>query len=285
MSKMKFGNVALYCKGWYKHRDNNNIPIMWMDLAHCINADGWSVFSKKEVATWCMHRFDEWKDELNIDFSSLWHHIEEHRRWWDWQHDDKLSIEDAIIWTMYSLIGNTEFKKFDGKPYLPDARVLPLHYIEAYISPMEFRREGDTYQFAQMHSELMESIQKAFPDGVKQCYEVGAWVRDDSFEYVERTLSGKSYKDVLVINGSDSLLTCKKFIINGDVIINHHNVPISYEDEIGWDSELIKDSPQYLDLGIYEHCIDFDTNQVYVVYAEKTDYGYIARNIKEQQIK
>ena len=38
---MRFGNVALYCKGWYKHRDGS-VKNMWMDMLHCINADGWS---------------------------------------------------------------------------------------------------------------------------------------------------------------------------------------------------------------------------------------------------
>ena len=37
---MRFGNVALYCKGWYQHR-SNSVKTMWMDMLHCINADGW----------------------------------------------------------------------------------------------------------------------------------------------------------------------------------------------------------------------------------------------------
>lgn len=278
MNKMKFGNVALYCKGWYAHRDGNDIPNMWMDLAHCIHADGWTVFSKKDVATWCMNRFDDWKDVLHLDFHKLWEGINDHRRQWDWHHDDKLSIEDAVIWTMHGLIACADRDKFDGAPFMPDERVLPLKYEHAYYYP----GISEEYHFAAMHCDVEEDIKKMFPDGVKQTRKNGSWVRDDSFDYIESILIGKSWKKVLVKNGSDSLIDCEEFIVTGKFFKNSGNEPLVVEQEHVWDDGSIsKNFEQYLRLGIYDGCKDFDLDKEYIIRAKKDDYGYILKSIKE----
>lgn len=275
---MKFKNVALYCKGWYNHRDRNNIPIMWMDLAHCINADGWTVTSKNEVATWCMHRFDDWKKELHIDFSIFWQHVEDHHRQWDWNHDTKLSIEDAIIWTMYTLISMANRDNFDGVPFLPDERVLPLHYRKACYFP----NISKEYCFADMHCDVQKRINKSFPNGIKQTREVGSWVNYNSFEYVEGLLKNKSWKDVLVINGSDSLLDCEEFIVTGKFLKVSGNEPLVIEKEHIWeDGSISENFKQYLRLGIYDNCIDFEEDKKYIIRASKDIYGYVLKSVKE----
>lgn len=73
--KHEFNNCAAWAKGWYKRRPN--IKAWWMDLAHCINIDGWCcVLTKTDVVQWILHRFDEdqewWRQETAMfNFSSF----------------------------------------------------------------------------------------------------------------------------------------------------------------------------------------------------------------------
>ena len=63
---MKLNHTALYCKGWYKAREGG-IKTMWMDMAHCIHADGWSPYTKEDVANWCLIRLDKMRKDKNFN--------------------------------------------------------------------------------------------------------------------------------------------------------------------------------------------------------------------------
>ena len=67
---MKLNHTALYCKGWYKAREGG-IKTMWMDMAHCIHADGWSPQTKEDVANWCLIRLDEMRNDKKFNKTNM----------------------------------------------------------------------------------------------------------------------------------------------------------------------------------------------------------------------
>ena len=99
---MRFGNVGLYCKGWYKYR-HGGCKNMWMDMIHCINADGWLLWSKYDVVTWCMHHMDDMRKDENfpnkhqLDLSYFWNEVNEIMRRDEWHYHEGIDFEHVII--------------------------------------------------------------------------------------------------------------------------------------------------------------------------------------------
>ena len=266
---MKFSNVVAYCKGWYAKR--GDVDTMWMDLAHCINVDGWSVFTKKDVANWCMHRIDDWKDDIpNLSYFNLIYDINDNKRRYDWYRNDgkTLSFEDAIIWTFYSYISAMDGNKFT-EGVRPSNEVLPFRLNNACYYP----NISNKYHFAEMMCDRLAEIERMFPDYPEQ--KLKEWY---SFEKRESQLAGrdKHWENVLVRCGTDSLLDCKEVVVSGKTLNNSGNIKF--------------DGEHYFDMNIYYHC-KFDPDKEYIVrYAEEIHsrgeererIEYVIKSIKEK---
>ena len=252
---MKFGNVALYCKGWYQHR-SNKVNTMWMDMLHCINADGWSLWSKDDVVDWCLHRMDAMREDPNfphknqLDLTYFWKEINDMIRRNEWYYHEELDMKDAIILHYRNIISNLESKYFDELLVKPNPNVLPLHYGEAYYNDGQYRPNHEPdFEFAEMHCDVIEKINKMFPDYEEQ------EIEDGEFEYQEGWIRGKKWQDVVVLIGSDSLLDCEEVELSGKFLNNTHNG--HYKDD------------EFLDLNIYEHTKNFDNDKTYVCRVKK----------------
>lgn len=261
---MKFGNVALYCKGWYKVR--GNVDKWWMDFVHCIDADGWTVQTKQDVATWCLHRLDELRNDPlfgykhQLDLSYFFNEVNETIRRAKWYDIIDLSQEDAIIAVYRSIISNSPKEYFEDGGVKPNENVLPLSYREAWYDDGKYSHEPKLYP-ADMREDVMKRIDEMFPNHIDQ------EIKDGRFDEIESYIRNKSYKDVVVINGSNSLLTCKEVVLKGSNIKQH-----VYGDSV-------------LFLGIYEYCNDIDPDKEYTVRIEgKPDYWgdieYTVKSIK-----
>ena len=276
---MKFGNVVLYSKGWYQHRGDSDK--VWMDLIHCISADGWTLFNKKEVVTWCLHRLDEMKeDELlrnnknMLSLSRLYEEVNRCKSFWNyWHHDEELSTDDAIIAVFLSTVSCLEKTCF-SEGVRPSELVLPLTYRDAYYDDGKYNTDHKpSFKFAQMHCDVMKRIEEFFPDSKEQDPKSIYFIED--FETIESNIRGKKIEDVLVLNGSDNLNDCIEVTLGGDDII--HNFYI-----------FVNRKKVYLDKGIYEHCIDFSNNTQYTVRIQKKESTwdwdepeYVIRSIKK----
>ena len=247
---MRFGNVALYCKGWYKHRDHS-VKNMWMDLLHCINADGWLVCTKNDVATWCIHRMDDMRQDSNypykhqLDLSYFWNEINNIKRRDIEYYHEGIDFEDAIIYFYCDIISSLESKYFNELLVKPNENVLPLHYSEAYYSDgtYSFNHEP-SFTFADMHCDVIERINKSFGDFEDQD------IKPDEFEKIEGWIYGKNWEDVAVICGTDSLLDCEEIEVSGELMCNPGNVKFTNEG--------------FLDLNIYNHCVNFNKEKIYL---------------------
>lgn len=246
---MKFGNVALYCKGWYQHR-SNKINTMWMDMLHCINADGWSLWSKDDVVDWCLHRMDAMREDKNfphknqLDLTYFWKEVNDILRRNEWYYNEELDIKDAIILHYRNIISNLESKYFDELLVKPNPNVLPLHYNEAYYNDGQYRPNHEPdFEFAEMHCDVIDKINKMFPDHKEQD------IKDGEFEYQEAWIRGKKWEDVVVLIGSDNLNDCEEVILSGEFLNNTHNK--HYKDD------------DFLDLNIYEHTVNFENKSHY----------------------
>ncbi len=203
---MKLGNVALLCKGWYKMRDNNRLDLFWMDMAHAINADGWTMESKHDVVTWCMHRLDDMRDNPKLanyknqfTFSKLYDDINDWIRRASWNNME-LSREDAIIWTYRGIVSNLDNSCFDEE-LKPDMRVLPLKLHEAWYDDGKYSKAPKLYP-AQMMCDYIENVNKIIPNAKDQD------IREDEYDWVEGFLKKDSWKDVQIILGEDNLNDC-----------------------------------------------------------------------------
>jgi hypothetical protein len=252
---MKFGNVALYCKGWYKHRDGG-VKTMWMDMLHCINADGWSLWSKEDVVEWCIHRMDSLREDENfpykhqLDLTYFWKEINDIIRRDEWYYHEGLDMNDAIILHYRNIISNIEGKYFNELLVKPNPNVLPLNYQGAYYSDGKYRPNNEPeFTFADMHCDLIEKINEMFPNHEEQ------EIKDSEFEYQEAWIRGKNWQDVVVLVGSDNLNDCEEVELKGKFLKNTHNE--HYKDD------------DFLDLNIYEHTINFDENKTYVCRVKK----------------
>ena len=252
---MRFGNVALYCKGWYKYR-HGNCKNMWMDMIHCINADGWSLWSKGDVVNWCMHRMDDMRKDENfpnkhqLDLSYFWNEVNEIIRRDSWHYHEGLDFEDAIILHFRNIISNLEGKYFNEDLVKPNEHVLPLNYNEAYYSDGKYGiNHKPIFTFADMHCDIIEKINKMFPNYKEQ------EIDNDEFEKTEAWIHGKKWEDVVVLIGTDSLLDCEEYEISGRILNNANNIYFKDEDLIN--------------LNIYDHTINFDDNKTYVCRVKK----------------
>ena len=252
---MKFGNVALYCKGWYQHR-SNSVKTMWMDMLHCINADGWSLWSKEDVVEWCIHRMDALREDDNfpyksqLDLTYFWKEVNDIVRQDEWHYHEGLDYRDAIILHYRNIISNTEGKYFNELLVKPHKEVLPLHYGEAYYSDGKYHPNHEpNFTFSEMHCDVIDRINKMFTNYKDQEIEEG------EFERQEAWIRGKKWQDVLVLIGSDSLLNCEEVELSGKFLNNSHN-------------EYYKDV-YFLDLNIYDHTVNFDNNKNYVCRVKK----------------
>lgn len=252
---MRFGNVALYCKGWYKYR-HGSCKNMWMDMLHCINADGWSLWSKNDVVTWCMHRMDDMRNDDNfpnkhqLDLSYFWNEVNEIKRRDEWYYHEGIDFEDAIILHYRNIISNLEIKYFNELLVKPNENVLPLHYSEAYYCDGKYSFNHEpSFTFADMRCDVMERINKSFGDFEDQD------IKEDEFEKTEGWIRGKKWEDVEVICGTDSLLDCEEVEVSGELMCNPGNVKFTDED--------------FLDLNIYDHCINFDKEKTYLCRVKK----------------
>ena len=259
---MRFGNVALYCKGWYQHR-SNGVKTMWMDMLHCINADGWNLWSKEDVVEWCMHRMDDLRKDENfphknqLDFTYFWKEINDIIRRDEWHYHEGLDINDAIILHYRNIISNLEGKYFNEVLVKPNPNVLPLNYQGAYYNDGKYHpNHKPSFAFADMHCDIIKRIDEMFPDYNDQLVEA------DEFEYQEAQIRGKKWQDVLVLIGSDNLLDCEEVKLSGKFLNNTH-------------SEHYKDN-DFLDLNIYEYTINFDNEKNYICRVKKiiTYYGW-----------
>ena len=247
---MKFGNVALYCKGWYQMRPGS-MKNMWMDMLHCINADGWSLCTKDDVVTWCLHRMDDLRNDENfthknqLELSYFWREINDTINRDRWYYKRNLDYEDAIIIHFYHLIGYTEMNCFNENLVKPNENVLPLSYHDAYYNDGKYSSDHKpSITFADMHCDVMERIENSFANFKDQN------IKDNEFEETEGWIRGKNWEDVLVILGTDSLLDCEEVEVSGELLCNSGNV--RYKDD------------DFLDLNIYEHCVNFDKTKKYL---------------------
>ena len=238
---------------------------MWMDFIHCINADGWSLMTKKDVVEWCLHRMDDlMKDEKfthknRLDLSTFYKEVNDYIRRDEWHYHEGLDVDDAIILYYRSLISNAEQDCFEEGGVKPHPSVLPLHYSPAYYNDGKYTPDHKpSFTFADMHCDVLERINKFFLDHVEQ--EPNRW---GDFEYIEGWMTEKSWKDVWVLNGTDSLLDCFEDTLSGEFLKHTHNN--HYKDE------------DFLNLNIYEHCTDFEDDKRYVCRIKKVvdEYGWV----------
>lgn len=252
---MRFGNVALYCKGWYQHRQGG-VKTMWMDMLHCINADGWSLWSKEDVVEWCLFRMDALREDENfphknqLDLHYFWKETNDIIRRDEWYYHEGLDMKDAIILHYRNIISNLEGKYFNELLVKPNPEVLPLHYGQAYYSEGKYTVSHEPeYTFADMYCDVIEKINKMFPDHIEQD------IKEGEFEYQEGWIRGKEWQNVVVLIGSDSLLDCEEVNISG-YLLNHADYK-KYKDD------------EFLDLNIYAHTVNFDDNKTYVCRVKK----------------
>lgn len=203
---MKLGNVALLCKWWYKMRDNNRLDLFWMDMAHAINADGWTVQSKKDVVTWCMNRLDNMRDDPKLanyknqfKFSRLYDEINGCIRRASWRKIE-LSQEDAIILVYRDIVSNLDNNCFDER-LKPDARVLPISLQEAWYDDGRCSDAPKLYP-AEMMCDYMAKVNKIMPDAKDQD------IYEDDYDWIESFLKKESWKDVQIELGEDNLNDC-----------------------------------------------------------------------------
>ena len=252
-----FGNVVAYAKNFYEHRDN----AQWMDMIHCIQADGWFVWSKQSVAAWCLNRMDELKEDKDfpcgnmLKFSQLLGKMEEYQNYYG--AEDQC---EAIMLYYINIIFHTDGSYFTDT-LLPSEKVLPLRFLGSSFVLGK-------YTPSEMHSDYIERCKKVLGN-----YTIQNNIGDRSFDMIEGGIRNKSYKDVLVRTGSDNLNDCKEYIMTGSEIMcgTYDSLP--------------------LDINIYEHCDDIKTDEKYIVRMQKlshkilgyTDIEYKIRSIAEMK--
>lgn len=251
---MKLNHTALYCKGWYKTREGG-VKTMWMDMAHCIHADGWSPLTKGDVANWCLIRLDEMRNDKNFNKTNmidLYHFISEmisNKNRAKNFYNEELDMYDLIILTYRNVIMGCNFDCFT-ETVKPNPDVLPVNLQPAWYS----ERECKLYP-AMMMCDYMKDVERLLPnakDDVDTFY---------SFEHVESAIRIKNWKDVVVINGSDNLNECfEKKVTGYELKRKMLNEKDQYGDEV------------YIDMNIYNYVADFDDDTVYTCRFKQGDY-------------
>lgn len=203
---MKLGNVVLLCKNWYKMRDSNRLDLFWMDMAHAINADGWTVKSKCGVVAWCMNRLDDMRDDPKLanyknqfKFGRLYSEIDGWIRRASWNNIE-LSREDAIIWVYRDIVSNLDNSCFDER-LKPDMYVLPLSLQESWYDDGRYSKEPKWHP-AEMMCDYMAKVNEIMPDAKDQD------ICKDDYDLIESFLKKESWKDVQIELGEDNLNDC-----------------------------------------------------------------------------
>jgi hypothetical protein len=250
---MKFNNVVLYCKGWYKSREGG-IKTMWMDIAHCLDADGWTMWNEHEVAEWCLFRLDDlrkdplFKNKSQLDLSRFIGEVQDNIRRAKWYYDEEISMDTAIILAYRNIISNSEKSCFDSG-VKPNRNVLPLHYQEAWYDDGKYSHEPKLYP-CEMDCDYQEKVKEHFPDYEDQ------EIEDGRFEHVEGYLDIKNINDVVVIVGTDSFLDCVEINVTGKQII----------------SGKLNDNDT-IDKNIYRHA-EIDPDKKYIIRATEEPFVY-----------
>ena len=251
-----FNNCAAWAKGWYKRRDN--IKSWWMDLAHCIHADGWcGIYSKKEVVNWILHQFDTnynwWKDGCNTEFGFAGFNQFKLKSETIYR-GLNLDEDDLVILYYKSLLSN----KTIIKGFRPSEYVLPLYYAPAYYYDGTSKGFGITYTPADMKCDVLYRIEKIFPADkfLEQKFDSAA--ERNMFQNIESFLVEKNWNDVVLpLNYEDKASIILE--VSGKSLKNYHvDVSFTYKGE----------QYDYVNLGIYEHSIGFSDESTYKLYVE-----------------
>lgn len=266
----KFTNCSAWAKGWYQHR--HNLSAWWMDLAHCIHADGWcGVNSKKGVADWVCNRLDQDGDYIRkevyhplgfLDFRGF------KERNYLYYGKENLSEDDYIILYFHYIL-MSQGKQQEG--VRPSDEILPFQYSQAYVFE-EFGTHKNVYVPSEMKCDVLNNIQRVMPNYPEQ--QVSPYSK---FEYVESQLVDKDYTDVLVPIGSDADATIKEVVLGQQLLSASDCITIGDTD---------------IELGIFSHSIGFNPTEKYELSIEHQqinhdwdDMSYveninIVRNIK-----
>ena len=240
---MKFGNVALLCKCWYESRDHNNFDTFWMDMAHAIDADGWTCFSKNDVAKWCLHRLDEMRNDKKLHnisnqltFSCIFDKIENTIFRALLYGKKNLSYDDAIIWVFKSIIVDMDKSCFD-EVFFPNSNVLPFSLNNAWVDDGKYSKKPQWHP-AQMTCDYIERAKELLPDAKEQ------EIANDRFNYIESCIYKKSYKDVRIPIGEDNLIDCIESILSAKDLQKHNFI--------------IDDKEIWFEIGNFDHCYDLE---------------------------
>lgn len=242
---MKLNHTALYCKGWYKAREGG-IKTMWMDMAHCIHADGWSPYTKEDVANWCLIRLDDMRKDKKFNKTNM---INLHRFINEMIHNKNMAknfynVEldwyDLIILNYKNIIMECDGDCFT-ESVKPTPDVLPVNLHPALYSECERKLYP-----AMMMCEYMEDVKRLLPDAKDKICPFY------NFENVEAFIKINNWKDVVVINGSDNLNECFEKKVTG------------YELKRNMLNEKDQDGDNvHIDMNIYNNVTDFDDDTVY----------------------
>ena len=252
-----FNNCAAWAKGWYKRRDN--IKSWWMDLAHCINADGWcGIYSKKEVVSWILHQFDTnynwWRDGCYTDFGfSGFNQFKLNSK--TLYRGLNLDEDDLVILYYESLLSTKTFTK----GFRPSEHVLPLYYAPAYyFDGPSSGFSHITYTPAEMKCDVLSRIEKIFPADKFLEQKFDSEEIRNMFQNIESELVGKNWTDVVLpLNYEDNASIILE--VSGSVLKNPYvDVSFTYKGE----------QYDYVNLGIYEHSIGFSDDSTYKLYVE-----------------
>ena len=276
---MKLGNVALLCKNWYKTRGYNRLNLLWMDMAHAINADGWTMRSKRDVVDWCIYRLDDMRDDPKLanyknqfKLSRLYDGINDSIRRASWSKIE-LSREDAIIWVYRDIVANLDNSCFDGR-LKPNTRVLPVNLHEAWYDDGRYGTKGPKLYPAEMMCDYMAKVNEIMPDAQDQD------IREDEYDWVESFLKKESWKDVQIELGEDNLNDCIEVECTAFDLKNHS----------------ISDYG-YIEMGKFDNCKDLkeckDPTKKYIVRIKtvitkydipewKDDVTYYLKSIREK---
>jgi len=250
---MKLNHTALYCKGWYKKREGG-VKTKWMDMAHCIHADGWSPQTKEDVANWCLIRLDEMRNDKKFNRTNmidLYSFINEMIRAKNF-YNEELDMYDLIILSYRNIIMECDIDCFTER-VKPNPNVLPVNLHPAWYSVMECKLYP-----AMMMCDYIKDVERLLPDAKDELDNIY------NFESVESFIRIKNWKDVLVINGSDNLNDCFEKKVAG------YELKRKMLDERDQDGDNV-----YITMNIYNNVTDFDDDTIYTCRFKQCDFDDI----------
>lgn len=128
---MKLTNFVIYCRGWYKQRDNS-VKSMWKDIAHCMMCDGYLCTNKRQIIqnlmmfmTDSIHQNKSLGEEFS--FSKVFEKIEKNKFYNNVGYEsEKLDEYDYIIWALRDVFRYIDISYFNSG-VKPDSNVLPIN--------------------------------------------------------------------------------------------------------------------------------------------------------------